>query len=60
MPVRTTSKFINLPADFDPIDATIIEVQSWRRESPWTVHRKIRDGTYEIRLGDSRRIRQPG
>jgi hypothetical protein len=50
MPIKTTSKFINLPADFDPIDATMIEVQSWRRESPWTVHAKIRNGVYESYL----------
>jgi hypothetical protein len=50
MPVRAKSKFISLPSDFDPIDATLIEVQSWRRESPWTVHQKIRDGRYESYL----------
>jgi hypothetical protein len=45
MPVRY--KFIPLPSGFDPVDATIDEVASYRRESRWTVHKKLRDGTYE-------------
>ena len=48
MPVRY--KFLPLPPDFDPIDATIDEVASWRRESRWTVHKKIREGRYETYL----------
>ena len=43
-------KFLPLPPDFDPIDATIDEVASWRRESRWTVHKKIREGRYETYL----------
>ena len=43
--------FIPLPRDFDPIDATIDEVASWRRgESRWTVHKKIREGVYQSYL----------
>ncbi len=43
-------KFLPLPHDFDPIDATIDEVASWRRESRWTVHKKIRTGVYQSYL----------
>jgi hypothetical protein len=43
-------KFLPLPPDFDPVDATIDEVASWRRESRWTVHKKIREGRYESYL----------
>jgi hypothetical protein len=42
-------KFLPLPPDFDPIDATVDEVASWRRESRWTVHKKIREGRFERR-----------
>ena len=44
--MHSKSKFMLLPADFDPIDATVDEVASWRRESRWTVFRKIREGIY--------------
>ena len=40
-------KFLPLPPDFDPIDATVLEVAAWRRESEWTVHEKVRTGVYE-------------
>ena len=40
-------KFLPLPTDFDPVDATIAEVASYRREFRWTVHQKLRVGTYE-------------
>jgi len=41
-------KFLPLPPNFDPIDATIDEVASWRRESRWTVHLKMRAGVYRF------------
>ena len=43
-------KFLPLPPDFDPIDATVEEVASWRRESCWTVHKKIRERVYQSYL----------
>ena len=43
-------KFLPLPPDFDPIDATIDEVASWRREDRWRVHKKIREGAYQSYL----------
>jgi hypothetical protein len=46
-------KFLPLPPDFDPVDATVEEIQAFRRESRWTVHRKLRDGTYESYLDDA-------
>ena len=46
----STYKFLPLPSGFDPIDATVDEVASFRRESRWTVHNKIRDGVYESYL----------
>ncbi len=50
-------KFLSLPPDFDPIDATVDEVASWRRESRWTVHLKIREGVYQsYRDGRIRKI----
>jgi hypothetical protein len=39
-----------LPPNFDPIDATVAEVMSYRRESRWEVHRKIRERVYESYL----------
>jgi hypothetical protein len=39
-------KFLPLPPDFAPLDATVDEVASFRRESRWTVHRKLREGIY--------------
>ena len=43
-------RFLPLPPLFDPVDATVDEVASWRRESRWTVHKKIREGVYESYL----------
>ena len=43
-------RFLPLPPDFDPIDATVDEVASYRRESRWTVYKKIREGRYESYL----------
>jgi hypothetical protein len=40
-------KFAALPPGIDPPDLTVDETAAWRRESRWTVHRKIRDGRYE-------------
>ena len=48
--VRRSYKFTPLPAGFDPVDATIDEVASYRRESRWTVHQKLKDGRYESYL----------
>ena len=56
-PIGHNSKWLNLPPDFNPIDATIDEVASWRRESRWTVHKKIREGAYQsYRDGRIRKI----
>jgi hypothetical protein len=43
-------KYLPLPPDFDPVDATVDEVASWRRESRWTVHKKIRERVYQSYL----------
>jgi hypothetical protein len=43
-------RWVPLPPDFNPIDCTIDEAASWRRESRWTVHKKIRDGVYQSYL----------
>jgi hypothetical protein len=40
--------WLNLPSGFDPIDATIDEVASWRRCSRWTVHDRMRRGIYKF------------
>jgi hypothetical protein len=48
--VRKPYRFLSLPVGFDPLDATIDEVASYRRESRWTVHLKIRTGVYESYL----------
>jgi hypothetical protein len=42
--------FLPLPPDFDPIDATADEAASYRRESRWTVHKKVREGVYQSYL----------
>ena len=47
---RQPRQFMHLPADFAPVDATIAEVASFRRESVRTTHEKIRDGRYESYL----------
>jgi hypothetical protein len=39
-------KFLPLPPDFSPVDCTVDEAASFRRESRWTVFRKIREGKY--------------
>lgn len=49
-------KFLPLPPDFDPVDATVDEVASYRRESRWTVFGKINSGVYQSYL--DRRIRK--
>lgn len=44
-------KFVALPPGFENcIDATIDEVAAYRRESRWTVHRKLREGIYRSYL----------
>jgi hypothetical protein len=44
---RSNYRWITLPPDFNPIDCTVNEAASWRRESRWTTHKKIREGVYE-------------
>jgi hypothetical protein len=46
-PAAMPRKFLNLPKDFHPVDATPEEVASYRRESLRTVHQKIADGRYQ-------------
>jgi hypothetical protein len=43
-------KFLPLPPNFNPVDATVEEVASFRRESIWTTFEKIRDGRYDAYL----------
>jgi hypothetical protein len=40
------SRFVDLPAGLGPPDLTVPEVCAFRRESPWTVFKKIREGVY--------------
>jgi hypothetical protein len=47
---RLKFKFLPLPSDFDPLDATIDEVASFRRENRWTVHDKLNKGIYKSYL----------
>jgi hypothetical protein len=47
---KSEFKFLPLPPNFDPLDATIDEVASFRRESRWTVHQKLNAGIYESYL----------
>jgi hypothetical protein len=42
--------WVNLPRDFNPLDCTVAEASSFRRESIWTTFRKIREGIYESYL----------
>jgi hypothetical protein len=57
---RTQSKFLSLPADFNPVDATREEVSAFRRESLTTVNQKCKDGRYESYLdGRLKRIDRP-
>jgi hypothetical protein len=43
-------RWITLPDNFNPLNATVNEVASWQRESRWTVHKKIREGIYQSYL----------
>jgi len=47
---RAKSRFVDLPAGLAPPDLTVDEVAAYRRESRWTVHKKIREGRYESYL----------
>jgi hypothetical protein len=47
---RKQSKFLYLPPDFNPLDATREEVASFRRESLTSVNEKIKDGRYQSYL----------
>jgi hypothetical protein len=49
-------KFLPLPPDFCPVDATVEEVASFPRESIWTTFEKIRSGAYDAYL--DRRVRK--
>jgi hypothetical protein len=44
--VNSKSRFVDLPAGLAPPDLTVPEVCAFRRESPWTVFKKIREGVY--------------
>jgi hypothetical protein len=50
LPKPRPYKFIPLPANFCPVDATVEEVASFRRESIWTTFEKIRSGVYDAYL----------
>jgi hypothetical protein len=50
MPKPKPYKFLPLPPDFCPVDVTVDEVASFRREARWTVFAKIRSGAYESYL----------
>jgi hypothetical protein len=43
-------KWLDLPSTFNPIDCTVDEAASFRRESRRTTHEKIKDGRYESYL----------
>jgi hypothetical protein len=47
---RSKSRFVDLPQGLQPPDLTVDEVASYRRESRWTVHRKVREKIYESYL----------
>jgi hypothetical protein len=40
--------WLNLPEGFNPVDCTIDEAASFRRESRWETHRKMREGIYRF------------
>ena len=44
--MASKSRFVDLPAGLAPPDLTVDEVCAFRRESRWTVFRKLREGTY--------------
>ena len=43
-------RWVQLPDNFNPTDCTVDEAASYRRESRWTVHQKIREGLYQSYL----------
>jgi hypothetical protein len=47
---RSKSRFVDLPVGLAPPDLTVDEVAAYRRESRWTVHRKVREKIYESYL----------
>jgi hypothetical protein len=47
---RTKSRYVDLPVGIAPPDLTIDEVAAYRRESRWTVHKKVREGVYQSYL----------
>ena len=54
---RSQSRFVDLPAGLSPPDLTVDETCAYRRESRWTVFRKIREGVYQsYRDGRVRKI----
>ena len=66
-PKQKPYRFVPLPDNFRPLDATIEEVCAFRRELRWSVFQKLKDGTYEsyldgrVRQGHFRqRARRPG
>jgi hypothetical protein len=46
---KHTYRWIPLPPNFATtvVDATVAEIASFRRQSPWTVWKKIREGHYK-------------
>jgi hypothetical protein len=44
---RAKSRYVDLPHGLQPPDLTVDETAAYRRESRWTVHRKIREKVYE-------------
>jgi hypothetical protein len=47
---RPKRPFAPLPPNLQPPDLTVDEVASFRRESRWTVFRKVREGRYRSYL----------
>jgi hypothetical protein len=44
---RTKPRWVDLPVGLMPPDLTIDETAAYRRESRWTVHKKLREGVYQ-------------
>jgi hypothetical protein len=48
-------RWISLPPDFDPINATVDEVASYERCGRWLVHQRIRLKIYDSYIDGGRR-----
>jgi hypothetical protein len=55
---RPRRPFLPLPPNFHPLDATVDEVASFRKEGRWTVFRKVREGIYESYFDPGSRTRK--